>query len=276
MLKCEADTGICQQCYGVAPATGKMVAIGDAVGIIAAQSIGEPGTQLTLRTFHTGGVAGLDITQGLPRVVELFEARKPKGLAKLAEVDGKAAIERTEKALKVTVTDDAGEEHAYSFPVRTRLFVDDGEKIEAGDQLNEGSIYPHELLEIRGRTDTEVYLVQEVQKVYRSQGVDIKDKHIEIIVRQMMKKVRVDQKGDSDYLPGAVRRPPRDGQDQRRAQEGQEASRPSSRRSSSASPRPRWPPTRSCRRPPSRRPRRCSPTPRSRARRTACSGSRRT
>ena len=147
-----------------------MVNIGDAVGIIAAQSIGEPGTQLTLRTFHTGGVAGIDITQGLPRVVELFEARKPKGLAKLAEEDGKASIERTEKALKVIITDDAGEEHSYSFPVRMRLFVDDGEKVTAGDQLNEGSIYPHELLEIRGRTDTEVYLVQEVQKVYRSQG----------------------------------------------------------------------------------------------------------
>jgi DNA-directed RNA polymerase subunit beta' len=203
VLKCEADTGICQRCYGVAPATGKLAAIGDAVGIIAAQSIGEPGTQLTLRTFHTGGVAGLDITQGLPRVVELFEARKPKGLAKLAEFDGVASVERTDKAIKVTVTDDAGEEHAYSFPVRTRLFVADGEKVTAGRQLNEGSIYPHELLDIRGRTDTEVYLVQEVQKVYRSQGVDIKDKHIEIIVRQMMKKVRVDQKGDSDYLPGA-------------------------------------------------------------------------
>ncbi|MDQ4049686.1 MAG: DNA-directed RNA polymerase subunit beta', partial [Actinomycetota bacterium] len=203
VLKCEAETGICQRCYGIAPATGKLVAIGDAVGIIAAQSIGEPGTQLTLRTFHTGGVAGLDITQGLPRVVELFEARKPKGLAKLAEVDGTASIERTEKALKVTVTDSAGEEHAYSFPVRTRLFVEEGQKVTAGDQLNEGSIYPHELLEIRGRTDTEVYLVQEVQKVYRSQGVDIKDKHIEIIVRQMMKKVRVDQKGDSPLLPGA-------------------------------------------------------------------------
>ncbi len=203
VLKCEAETGICQHCYGIAPATGKLVAVGDAVGIIAAQSIGEPGTQLTLRTFHTGGVAGLDITQGLPRVVELFEARKPKGLAKLAEVDGTADIERTEKALKVTVTDAAGEEHAYTFPVRTRLFVEDGQKIEAGYQLNEGSIYPHELLDIRGRTDTEVYLVQEVQKVYKSQGVDIKDKHIEIIVRQMMKKVRVDQKGDSPLLPGA-------------------------------------------------------------------------
>ncbi len=201
-LKCEADTGICQRCYGVAPATGKVVAIGDAVGIIAAQSIGEPGTQLTLRTFHTGGVAGLDITQGLPRVVELFEARKPKGLANLAEFAGTVGIERTEKALKVTVTDESGEEHAYSFPTRTRLFVEEGEKIEKGRQLNEGSIYPHELLSIRGRTDTEVYLVAEVQKVYRSQGVDINDKHIEIIVRQMMKKVRVDQKGETTYLPG--------------------------------------------------------------------------
>jgi DNA-directed RNA polymerase subunit beta' len=209
VLKCEAPTGICQHCYGVAPATGKLVAIGDAAGIIAAQSIGEPGTQLTLRTFHTGGVAGLDITQGLPRVVELFEARKPKGLAKLSEEDGKVSIERTEKALKLTVTDAAGEEHAYSFPVRTRLFVEDGQKVIAGDQLNEGSIYPHELLEFGGetiekrRTATEVYLVQEVQRVYKSQGVDIQDKHIEIIVRQMMKKVRVDQKGDSAYLPGA-------------------------------------------------------------------------
>jgi DNA-directed RNA polymerase subunit beta' len=203
VLKCEADTGICQHCYGIAPATGKLVAIGDAVGIIAAQSIGEPGTQLTLRTFHTGGVAGLDITQGLPRVVELFEARKPKGLAKLAEVDGTVSIEETEKALKVTITDAAGEEDAYSFPRRTRLFVEQGQKVKAGDQLNEGSIYPHELLDIRGRTDTELYLVDEVQKVYRSQGVDIKDKHIEIIVRQMLKKVRIDQKGDSTYLPGA-------------------------------------------------------------------------
>ncbi|MGH3992095.1 MAG: hypothetical protein ACRDSN_06465, partial [Pseudonocardiaceae bacterium] len=202
VLKCQAE-GICQQCYGRAPATGKVVAIGDAVGIIAAQSIGEPGTQLTLRTFHTGGVAGLDITQGLPRVVELFEARKPKGLAKLAEEDGTVSIERTEKAVKITIIDAAGEEHAYQFPMRTRLYVEQGEKVSAGHQLNEGSIYPHELLDIRGRTDTEVYLVQEVQKVYKSQGVDIKDKHIEIIVRQMMKKVRVDQKGDSPLLPGA-------------------------------------------------------------------------
>jgi DNA-directed RNA polymerase subunit beta' len=204
VLKCEAESGICQRCYGIAPATGKLVAIGDAVGIIAAQSIGEPGTQLTLRTFHTGGVAGADITHGLPRVVELFEARKPKGLAKLSEVEGTFAVEDTEKALKVIVTDASGEEHAYSFPRRTRLFVQPGDKIKEGTQLNEGSIYPHELLEIRGRTDTEQYLVAEVQKVYQSQGVDINDKHIEIIVRQMMKKIRVEQKGDTLYLPGQL------------------------------------------------------------------------
>ncbi|HEY7633135.1 MAG TPA: DNA-directed RNA polymerase subunit beta', partial [Thermoleophilaceae bacterium] len=204
VLKCEAESGICQRCYGIAPATGKLVAIGDAVGIIAAQSIGEPGTQLTLRTFHTGGVAGADITHGLPRVVELFEARKPKGLAKLSEVEGTVAVEDTEKALKVIVTDASGEEHAYSFPRRTRLFVQPGDKIKEGTQLNEGSIYPHELLEIRGRTDTEQYLVAEVQKVYQSQGVDINDKHIEIIIRQMMKKIRVEQKGDTLYLPGQL------------------------------------------------------------------------
>ncbi len=204
VLKCEADTGICQRCYGLAMATGKEVAVGDAVGIIAAQSIGEPGTQLTLRTFHTGGVAGADITHGLPRVVELFEARKPKGLAKLADVEGRVSIEDTEKARKVTITDAAGEEHSQSFPRRTRLFVEPGQKITAGTQLNEGSIYPHELLDIRGRTETELYLVKEVQKVYKSQGVDINDKHIEIIIRQMMKKIRVEQKGDSDFLPGQL------------------------------------------------------------------------
>jgi DNA-directed RNA polymerase subunit beta' len=185
-------------------ATGKVVAIGDAVGIIAAQSIGEPGTQLTLRTFHTGGVAGADITHGLPRVVELFEARKPKGQAQLALNDGTVSVEDTDKARRVIVTTPQGEEDAYSFPNRTRLYVQAGDKITAGTQLNEGSIYPHEMLEIRGRTATELYLVEEVQKVYRSQGVDINDKHIEIIVRQMMKKVRVEQKGDSTYLPGQL------------------------------------------------------------------------
>ncbi|MGI9082332.1 MAG: DNA-directed RNA polymerase subunit beta', partial [Thermoleophilaceae bacterium] len=209
VLKCEAETGICQHCYGVAPATGKLVAVGDAVGIIAAQSIGEPGTQLTLRTFHTGGVAGLDITQGLPRVVELFEARKPKGLAELAKVPGKVSIERTEKTLTATITDASGEEHQEKLPRQTQLLVKDGDLLKRGDKLNEGSVYPHDLLALGGetpaerRTATEIYLVQEVQRVYKSQGVDIQDKHLEIIVRQMMKKVRVDQKGDSPLLPGA-------------------------------------------------------------------------
>jgi DNA-directed RNA polymerase subunit beta' len=202
VLKCRAPSGVCQACYGRAMATGALAQIGDAVGIIAAQSIGEPGTQLTMRTFHTGGVAGADITHGLPRVVELFEARKPKGLAKIAEQDGVVSIEETDKALTVVITDEAGEEHRHAFPRRTRLFVAAGEKITAGKQLNEGSVYPHELLAIRGRTETEQYLVKEVQEVYKSQGVDINDKHIELIVRQMLKKVRVDQKGDTDYLPG--------------------------------------------------------------------------
>jgi len=202
VLKCQALSGVCQACYGRAMATGQLAQIGDAVGIIAAQSIGEPGTQLTMRTFHTGGVAGADITHGLPRIVELFEARKPKGLAQIAEQDGTVSIEESEKALTVVITDVAGEEHRHAFPRRTRLFVRAGEQIVAGRQLNEGSLYPHDLLKLRGRTETERYLVNEVQEVYKSQGVDINDKHIELIVRQMLKKVRVDQKGDTDYLPG--------------------------------------------------------------------------
>jgi len=208
VLKCEATTGICQACYGRAMATGKTAQIGDAVGIIAAQSIGEPGTQLTMRTFHTGGVAGADITHGLPRVVELFEARKPKGLAKMAPVSGKVGIEESDKAVTVVVSDEAGEEHRETFPRRTRLFVEQGQTVQRGDQLNEGSLYPHDILDHGAddpqerRTKTEQYLVKEVQEVYKSQGVDINDKHIELIVRQMLKKVRVDQKGDTDYLPG--------------------------------------------------------------------------
>jgi DNA-directed RNA polymerase subunit beta' len=204
VLKCEAESGLCRHCYGVMPATGALVEIGDAVGIIAAQSIGEPGTQLTMRTFHTGGVAGLDITQGLPRVVELFEARKPKGLAKIAEVAGKVTVEETDKAVKLTITDDKGEEHAYSFPPRTNVLVEPGKRVEVGTQLNEGSLYPAEILAIRGRTDTEVYIVAEVQRVYRTQGVDINDKHIEVIVRQMLKKVRVESKGSTELLPGQL------------------------------------------------------------------------
>jgi DNA-directed RNA polymerase subunit beta' len=204
VLKCDAESGVCRSCYGVAMATGSMVELGDAVGIIAAQSIGEPGTQLTMRTFHTGGVAGQDITQGLPRVVELFEARKPKGLAKMAETDGKVSVEEGEKTLKLIVTDEKGEEHSYSFPPRTRVDVKNGDRIEAGTQLVEGSLYPAELLQIRGRTETELYLVREVQQVYRAQGVDINDKHIELIVRQMLKKVRIDSKGSTTLLPGQL------------------------------------------------------------------------
>jgi DNA-directed RNA polymerase subunit beta' len=202
VLTCDSKAGICGLCYGRSLATGKTVDLGEAVGIIAAQSIGEPGTQLTMRTFHTGGVAGADITHGLPRVVELFEARKPKGLAKIAEIGGTVSIEESDKAITVVITDDGGEEHRNTFPRRTRLFVEGGQRIDAGTQLNEGSLYPHELLAIRGRTETELYLVREVQEVYKSQGVDINDKHIELIVRQMMKRVRVDQRGDTTLLPG--------------------------------------------------------------------------
>ena len=208
VLKCEAPTGVCQQCYGRSLASGKPAQIGDAVGIIAAQSIGEPGTQLTMRTFHTGGVAGADITHGLPRIVELFEARKPKGLAKIAEVAGVVSIEDTDRARTVVITDDAGEEHRETFPRRTRILVEEGSRVEVGQQLNEGNLYPHELLAHGGhtalerRTRVEVYLVEQVQEVYKSQGVDINDKHIELICRQMLKKVRVDQKGDTDLLPG--------------------------------------------------------------------------
>jgi DNA-directed RNA polymerase subunit beta' len=204
VLKCKAPSGVCQACYGRSLATGQTAQIGDAVGIIAAQSIGEPGTQLTMRTFHTGGVAGADITHGLPRVVELFEARKPKGLAKIAEQDGVASLEETDKALTIVITDASGEENRYQFPRRTRLLVRAGEKVSAGRQLNEGSLYPHELLAIRGRTETEQYLIKEVQEVYKSQGVDINDKHIELIVRQMLKRVQIDQKGDTDFLPGQL------------------------------------------------------------------------
>jgi DNA-directed RNA polymerase subunit beta' len=204
VLKCELESGVCQACYGRALATGSTVEIGDAVGIIAAQSIGEPGTQLTMRTFHTGGVAGLDITQGLPRVVELFEARKPKGMSEMAEVAGKVAIEETDKEIRVTITDDKGEETAYKLQPRARLLVKHGQRVEAGQQLEEGSLYPADILRIRGRTETELYLVAEVQRVYKAQGVDINDKHIELICRQMMKRVRIDAKGSTTLLPGAL------------------------------------------------------------------------
>jgi DNA-directed RNA polymerase subunit beta' len=211
VLKCRSEFGVCQACYGVFLATGGMCEIGDAVGIIAAQSIGEPGTQLTMRTFHSGGVAGADITHGLPRVVEIFEARNPKGAAKLAEVGGTVKIEDTERGPKVSIiTDEKGEDGeplepvSYQLPRRTRVLVVDGQEVESGDALHEGSLNPADLLRLKGATATELYLVQEVQKVYRSQGVDIHDKHIELVVRQMLKKVRVENAGDTDLLPGQL------------------------------------------------------------------------
>jgi DNA-directed RNA polymerase subunit beta' len=184
-----------------------MSEIGDAVGIIAAQSIGEPGTQLTMRTFHTGGVAGADITHGLPRVVEIFEARNPKGAAQLAEIGGTVAIEETDRNINITIVAASGNEEddkAYTVPRRTRLLVAHGEVVEPGDALHEGSIAPADLLRLKGYTATELYLVGEVQKVYKSQGVEIHDKHIELIVRQMLKKVRVENAGATDLLPGQL------------------------------------------------------------------------
>ncbi|HXG76964.1 MAG TPA: DNA-directed RNA polymerase subunit beta' [Gaiellaceae bacterium] len=212
VLKCRSESGLCRLCYGSFLATGGLAEIGDAVGIIAAQSIGEPGTQLTMRTFHTGGVAGVaDITHGLPRVVEIFEARNPKGAATLADVAGKVEIDDSDRTLVVRITpttlDESGElpdPKEYSFPRRTRLLVRPGDTVERGDALNEGSLNPADLLMLKGSTATELYLVGEVQKVYKSQGVEIHDKHIELIVRQMLKKVRIDSAGDTDLLPGQL------------------------------------------------------------------------
>jgi DNA-directed RNA polymerase subunit beta' len=211
VLKCRADVGLCRACYGIFLATGDLSTIGDAVGIIAAQSIGEPGTQLTMRTFHTGGVAGADITHGLPRVVEIFEARNPKGAAKLSEVAGRVEVEPGDRGAKVIVHQDGLDENgeplepvSYQLPRRTRLLVENGQLVEPGDALHEGSLTPADLLRLKGSTATELYLVGEVQKVYKSQGVDIHDKHIELIVRQMLKKVRVENAGDTELLPGQL------------------------------------------------------------------------
>ncbi|MGZ4461889.1 MAG: DNA-directed RNA polymerase subunit beta', partial [Gaiellaceae bacterium] len=211
VLKCRSEFGVCQACYGIFLATGGMCEIGDAIGIIAAQSIGEPGTQLTMRTFHTGGVAGADITHGLPRVVEIFEARNPKGAARLAEIAGRVEIETSERGQKVTIVPDGVDEtgeplspREYSFSRRSRLLVTNGQLVEPGDALNEGSRSPSELLALKGSTATELYLVAEVQKVYKSQGVDIHDKHVELIVRQMLKKVRVENSGETELLPGQL------------------------------------------------------------------------
>ncbi len=207
ILTCKSHTGVCAKCYGANMATGQRVQVGEAVGIIAAQSIGEPGTQLTMRTFHTGGVAGDDITQGLPRVEELFEARKPKGLAIIAEFGGKAEIKETKKKREVVIrNEETGEEKAYLIPYGSRINpkITNGIMLEAGDELTEGSINPHDLLKIKGLRAVQDYMIREVQKVYRLQGVDINDKHIEVIVRQMLKKIKVDEAGDSEFLPGTT------------------------------------------------------------------------
>ena len=202
VLTCRSHVGICSKCYGANMATGDPVQVGEAVGIIAAQSIGEPGTQLTMRTFHTGGVAGGDITQGLPRVEELFEARKPKGLAIISEIAGKVSIQDTKSRREVVVTADDGEERKYPINYGSRIKVFDGDVIEAGDEITEGSINPHDLLSIKGVRAVQDYMIREVQRVYRLQGVEINDKHIEMIVRQMLKKIKISEPGDTDYLTG--------------------------------------------------------------------------
>ena len=203
ILSCKSHNGICAKCYGANMATGQAVQVGEAVGIIAAQSIGEPGTQLTMRTFHTGGVAGGDITQGLPRVEELFEARKPKGLAIITEFGGRAEIKDTKKKREIIVTnEETGETKAYLIPYGSRIKIQDGVMLDAGDELTEGSVNPHDILKIKGVRAVQDYMIQEVQRVYRLQGVEINDKHIEVIVRQMLRKIRIEESGDSEFLSG--------------------------------------------------------------------------
>jgi len=203
ILSCKSHNGICAKCYGANMATGQAVQVGEAIGIIAAQSIGEPGTQLTMRTFHTGGVAGGDITQGLPRVEELFEARKPKGLAIISEFAGVVEVKDTKKKREIVVTNnESGESKTYLIPYGSRMKVSDGQVIEAGDELTEGSVNPHDILKIKGVRAVQDYMLQEVQRVYRLQGVEINDKHIEVIVRQMLRKIKIEESGDSTVLPG--------------------------------------------------------------------------
>ena len=205
ILTCKAHNGVCTRCYGANMATGEPVQVGEAVGIIAAQSIGEPGTQLTMRTFHSGGVAGDDITQGLPRVEELFEARKPKGLAIITEFGGVATINDTKKKREIIVTNqETGESKAYLIPYGSRIKIADGAVLEAGDELTEGSVNPHDILKIKGLRAVQDYMIQEVQRVYRLQGVEINDKHIEVLVRQMLKKIRIEEAGESGFLPGTM------------------------------------------------------------------------
>lgn len=204
VFTCKSKHGVCAKCYGMNMATAQKINIGESVGIIAAQSIGEPGTQLTMRTFHTGGVAGADITQGLPRVEELFEARKPKGLAIISEVSGTVRIEETKKKRIIHVTEESGEDKAYDIPFGSRIKVANGNKIDAGDELTEGSVNPHDILAIKGVKEVKNYLLSEVQKVYRLQGVDINDKHLEVVVRQMTRKVKIKESGDTELLPGTL------------------------------------------------------------------------
>jgi len=204
VFTCRAKIGVCAKCYGMNMGTAQKINIGEAVGIVAAQSIGEPGTQLTMRTFHTGGVAGADITQGLPRVEELFEARKPKGLAIVTEIAGTVRIEETKKKRTVVVVSEDGEEVSYDIPFGSRLKVDNGDTISAGDEITEGSVNPHDILRIKGIDGVRNYLLSEVQKVYRLQGVDINDKHLEVVVRQMTRKVKIVEPGDTDLLPGVM------------------------------------------------------------------------
>jgi len=204
VLTCKTEHGVCAKCYGSNLATGEPVYIGEAVGIIAAQSIGEPGTQLTMRTFHTGGIAGDDITQGLPRVEELFEARKPKGLAIIAEASGTVNINEKNKKREIVTIGNDGETKNYPVPYGSRLRVQNGHRVEAGDELTEGSVNPHDILKIKGTKGVQAYLTREVQRVYRFQGVDINDRHIEVIIRQMLRKVRIEESGDTNMLPGSL------------------------------------------------------------------------
>ena len=204
VLECKSKHGVCEKCYGRNLATGKKVNIGEAVGIIAAQSIGEPGTQLTMRTFHSGGIAGVGITQGLPRVEELFEARKPKGLAFIAENSGTVSLIQNEKKTDVEILSEDGYSKKYNIPFGARLLVSEGDVVEKGQQLTEGSLDPHDVLKVLGKVGVQDYITKEVQKVYRLQGVDINDKHLEVVVRQMTRKIKVTDSGDTELLPGTM------------------------------------------------------------------------